>query len=62
VVTIFDGLTAIRTINCSAPSATYTAAQQAADFGSLPSSFGFGAAQVSPLYGPGHLSTATFTA
>ena len=52
----------MRTIVACTPAATYTATQQTADFGSLPASFGFTVAQVSPLYGPGHAANATFHA
>ncbi len=61
-LTIFSGLTAVRTVDTSASSATYTTAQQTADFGSPPSSFTYTVAQKSPLYGPGHAAAATFTA
>ena len=61
-VTILDGMTPVRTIDTSTPQATYSAAQQSADFGLLPTSFDFIVSQVSPLYGPGHTATTTFTA
>jgi hypothetical protein len=61
-VTILDGATPVRTLDGGTASATYTAAQQAADFGDLPSSFAFTVAQKSPLYGPGHAATGAFHA
>jgi len=59
-LSIYNGLTLVRTMTLTAPSATYTTAQQTADFGSPPSSFTYTVAQTSPLYGPGHTSSATF--
>jgi hypothetical protein len=59
-VTIFNGLTAVRSIDVTTPAAAYPAAQQTADFGSLPSSFGFTVAQKSPLFGAGHATSGTF--
>jgi hypothetical protein len=61
-LTIFNGLTPVRSMSVNAPSAAYTAAQQTADFGSTPASFTYTIAQMSALYGPGHAATATFTA
>ena len=60
-VTIYDGGTPVRSLDAGAPAATYSAADQAADFGALPASFGWSVAQLSPLYGPGHAATASFT-
>ncbi|MEO5806031.1 hypothetical protein [Devosia sp.] len=59
-VTVFNGVTAVRSIDCSMPSAIYSATQQAADFGALPTSFSFKIGQVSPVYGPGHAATGVF--
>jgi hypothetical protein len=59
---VFNGITPVRTIELTVPSATYTAAQQTADFGAPPTSFSFTVAQKSPLFGPGPATTATFTA
>ena len=59
---IYDGVTVVRTMDVSAAVASYSAAQQTADFGSPPASFGFTVAQKSPLYGAGHVGTGTFTA
>jgi hypothetical protein len=61
-VEIFDGSTLMRTIAATAPSATYTAAQQASDFGGPATSFAFRVAQVSALYGPGHWANGDFNA
>ena len=61
-VTILDGATPVRVIDSATPNATYTAGQQTADFGSLPASFTFTVAQLSPLYGPGHAATGAFDA
>jgi hypothetical protein len=61
-VTILDAGMPVRTIDSTVPSASYAAAQQAADFGAPPASFGFSVAQLSPLYGPGHAATGAFDA
>ena len=61
-VTIFDGSTAVRTIAASGPSATYTAAQQAADFGGPATAFAFTVAQVSTALGAGHPAHGEFNA
>ena len=60
-LTIFLSGTPVRTMEVTAPAATYTTAQQTADFGSPPSSFVYSVAQLSAVYGPGHAATATFT-
>jgi hypothetical protein len=52
-VTILAGPTPVRTISAQAPSAVYAAADQIADFGSLPAAFTFTVAQLSPTLGPG---------
>jgi hypothetical protein len=59
-VEIYDGVTLVRTIEVSTPLATYTAAQQVADFGGPATSFAFRVAQVSALHGPGHWATGDF--
>jgi len=59
-VTIFDGPDAARTIESDVPTATYTAAEQAADFGAPPAAFAFTVAQLSPVYGPGHAVSGVF--
>ena len=61
-VTVFNGLTAVRTITASAPAAAYAAADQTADFGSPPTSFTFTVAQVSPILGPGLAAEGDFHA
>lgn len=53
-IDIFDGPVRVRSLTSTAPMAVYGAAEQAADFGSLPESCGFSVAQLSPLLGPGH--------
>ena len=50
---ILQGGNALRAADCFAPSFTYTAAQQIADFGALPESFAFRVAQVSQTLGQG---------
>jgi len=57
-LTVFDGVTAVRTMDTSVASATYTAAQQAIDFGAAPLSLSVSVAQLSPLYGPGPATAA----
>ena len=52
-VAILDGATTVRIIDAGAPTATYAAADQVADFGSLPSSISIAIRQVSPTEGPG---------
>jgi hypothetical protein len=61
-VEIYDGITLKRTIDVAAAAATYTAAQQVADFGGPAASFTWRVAQVSALYGPGHWATGDFNA
>jgi hypothetical protein len=61
-VTVFSGVTPVRTIEATGPAAAYSGAQQAADFGSPPSSFSFTVAQVNPALGPGHAAQGTFHA
>jgi hypothetical protein len=61
-VEIYDGVTLKRTIDVSVPAATYSAAQQTADFGGPATAFTFRVAQVSALYGPGHSATGEFNA
>ena len=53
-VEIRDGATLRRVLEVTAPAATYTAAQQTADFGGPATGFTWRVAQVSALYGPGH--------
>ena len=61
-VTIVDGVSAVREIEVSAPSATYPAAAQVADFGSLPASFDFAVSQLGPEFGPGAAAMGAFSA
>jgi hypothetical protein len=59
-VTIRDGGAAVRVIAASEPAAVYAVAEQEADFGALPTAFDFEVAQISPLYGAGHLARGAF--
>lgn len=59
-VTILDGDTIVREIDRDAPLTAYSAAEQIADFGHLPSAFSFSVAQISPVLGPGMASTGVF--
>jgi hypothetical protein len=59
---IYNGVSLVRTIDTVAPTATYSAAQQIADFGAPPSSFSFRVAQQSAIYGPGHWAEGDFNA
>jgi hypothetical protein len=43
------------------PAAVYAAADQIADFGSLPAAFTFTVAQVSPILGPGLAAEGAFS-
>jgi hypothetical protein len=61
-VTIFDGTAPVRQIEVAAPAATYTAAEQTADFGTLPGAFDFTVAQLSPVFGPGAAGEGRFDA
>lgn len=57
---IRNGSTEVRTLTSSVPSVVYGAAEQEADFGSLPGGFGFSIAQISPVLGPGHAAIGEF--
>ena len=57
---IFDGATAVRTLDLSAAAATYASADQATDFGMSPSAFSFTVAQLSPVLGAGHAASGVF--
>ncbi|WP_196259209.1 baseplate multidomain protein megatron [Pelagibacterium limicola] len=59
-VRIFDGGDPVREIDCGTPQAVYTAADQTADFGALPSTFAFSVAQIGPVLGPGGASPGVF--
>ena len=52
----------VRTIEAASPVATYTAAEQAADFGVLPVAFDFTVSQLSPVFGAGHTGAGAFHA
>ncbi|BAR97594.1 gene transfer agent host specificity protein [Blastochloris viridis] len=52
-VMILNGEAVVRTTRVGAPSLVYTAAQQAADFGSQPAALKWRVAQVSRVYGAG---------
>lgn len=57
---IYDGAVLKRTISVASPEAIYSNSQQMADFGSLPPSFTFTVAQISPVYGVGHVAQGAF--
>ncbi len=59
-VDIRDGEEIVRTITTNSPAATYTLAQQTADFGGAATAFGVRVAQLSAVYGPGHWATGEF--
>jgi hypothetical protein len=61
-VTIMNGDAPVRTIDASAPAATYAGALQTADFGGPPASFAFMVAQRSPVFGAGHAAEGRFDA
>jgi hypothetical protein len=61
-VTILDGLTPVRVVSAATPEATYSSAEQTADFGGLPANFAFTVAQLSPTLGPGLAATGEFDA
>ena len=61
-VSILDGASAVREITTNVPSASYSGAEQTADFGAPPPGFGFTVVQMSPVYGPGHSATGAFNA
>jgi len=61
-VTIFDGVLAVRTIEVTAPSASYPAAAQLADFGALPAGFDFAVSQLGAEFGPGTAVRGEFSA
>jgi hypothetical protein len=58
-VDILDGADVVRTISITAPAATYTAAQQTADFGSPQSSIAVRVYQLSAIVGRGRPAAAT---
>jgi hypothetical protein len=58
-VLVMSGSTALRTTRVASPALLYTAAEQSADFGSLPASITWRVAQVSRVYGRGVASEQT---
>jgi hypothetical protein len=54
-IDIMNGSTVVRTLTASLPGATYTAAQQAADFGAPQPSYTLRIYQLSPIYGRGQV-------
>jgi hypothetical protein len=61
-VSILAGGTPLRVLESTAPTLVYGAVEQAEDFGALPEAFDFSVAQLSPVYGPGHAATGSFSA
>ncbi len=61
-VEIIDGAAPVRSLEVASPTVTYPAADQVADFGTLPATFDWRVRQVSPAYGTGHAAGATFDA
>jgi len=61
-VTILDGGMPVRSFDVASSAAEYGAAQQLADFGTLPTSFDFTVSQLSPVFGPGHPGAGRFYA
>lgn len=59
-IEILDAGVPVRTIAVGAPEATYSAAEQAADFGTPPASLHFRVSQVSPTEGPGRATEGVF--
>lgn len=61
-VEILDGAMPVRSLDVVSPAAIYPAAEQLADFGSLPAAFDWRVRQLSPAYGAGHTAEGTFNA
>jgi hypothetical protein len=61
-VEIVAGGSPVRRLEVASPAASYLAADQIADFGSLPAAFDWRVRQLSPAYGDGHATGATFHA
>lgn len=59
-ITIGDGVAAVRTLTTTSSTVTYSAADQASDFGGLPTSFFYDIAQLSAVYGAGRAERGTF--
>ncbi|MCW5721959.1 MAG: glycoside hydrolase/phage tail family protein [Devosia sp.] len=57
---IFEDATLLRSVDVDMAGATYTLAEQLADFGGVPSHFRFAVAQMSPVLGPGHWKQGEF--
>ncbi len=58
-IEVLSGAAVVRTFTSTTPSQVYTAAQQAADFGSVPAAFAVRISQVSATAGPGIAASAT---
>jgi len=59
-VDVMNGARAVRTFSSlTSPTVTYTAAEQSADWGTVPASFTFNIYQISSRYGRGKAGTAT---
>lgn len=58
-IDILDGADVVRTLSVNSPAATYTAAQQTADFGALQSSIAMNVYQLSAVVGRGWPASAT---
>jgi hypothetical protein len=59
-VSILSGTSVVRTLGATSPAAIYAAADQTADFGSLPDTISLSISQVSPTEGPGLAATGEF--
>jgi hypothetical protein len=59
-LSIFDGVTLKRSIEVSAPVASYGLAEQGADFGGPATGFDFSVVQVSAALGAGHVARARY--
>ena len=60
LVRIFSGVTLVRSVEWSVAGGTYSAAEQAADFGGPAPGFDFTVQQISPVFGPGHTGKGQF--
>lgn len=56
---VMSGSVVVRTIAVTSPAATYTVAQQTADFGTPPPTFDFNLYQLSEVYGRGYVAALT---
>ena len=59
-VSIFNGVTLVRSVESSTPGTSYLAAEQVADFGGPAGSFDFTVQQISAVFGPGHAGRGQF--